>query len=256
MASLLRQINQYFPEIYRLVIDAARQAGTNAFLIGAGAIAMHYANNKQNPSRGTKDIDFAVLVGDPKQFEPIKSLLKEKGFNQSYEPFTLYHPGWKTTIDLMPFGTLEDKRIVRFLEKQSELVVIGFEQVAQNVLRLQIEEQEFRVSPLSGIVLLKTFAWLDRPELRGQDLEDILNICKGYFQLYTNEVYERHGSQLGNFDPNDPHLNTFIGAESIGTEIKKILFGSPTLVLVRLIKINDAKPKKRCNKSVGHNAWK
>ena len=59
MSSLLRLIDKHFPEAYQAVMDAVQQAGTEAFLIGAGAFAVHFVQDDRKPSRGTKDIDFA-----------------------------------------------------------------------------------------------------------------------------------------------------------------------------------------------------
>ena len=84
MSSLLRLIDKHFPEAYQAVMEAVQQAGTEAFLIGAGAFAVHFAHDDRKPSRGTKDIDFAVFVNDLEQFGHIKALLQKRGFNQHF----------------------------------------------------------------------------------------------------------------------------------------------------------------------------
>jgi predicted nucleotidyltransferase len=244
MSSILRLINTHFPEAYEAVMEAVKQVGTEAFLIGASAFAVHYAQDGKKPSRGTKDIDFAIYVNDFEQFEQIKTLLKIQGFNQHFEPFTMYHPEWNTAIDIMPFGSLEEKGTIKFLDRPSELVVVGFEQVAQNVEEFTIESQDFRVSTLSGIVLLKSIAFMDRPELRGQDIEDILKICTEYFKLKSNEVYDNHFEFFELFNPNEELYNTYIGAACINKEMRLMIKDAPAIVVEKLLRIVEPSPKR------------
>lgn len=236
MSNLLRIINRHFPEAYEAVIYAAREAGTEAFLIGASAFAVHFAL-EQKPSRGTKDIDFAVYINDVAQYNQIKNVLKLAGFNETIEPFTLYHSNWNTAIDVMPYGPMEQKGIVRFLERESELVVVGFEQVAENTEELNIENQDYRVSTLAGIVLLKSIAYMDRPEHRRQDIDDILQVCSSYFELKTDYIYNKHLEILTLFNPNKVLFKSYVGATCISKEINQMIKNAPSLVLEKLNRI-------------------
>lgn len=242
MSNFLRIVNHHFPEAYQVVTDAVERAGTEAFLIGASAFAVHFAVDNK-PSRGTKDIDFAIYINDLEQYNIIKQALLLKGFDESIEPFTLYHRIWNTAIDIMPFGPIEDKGVVRFLERPSELVVVGFEQVAANLKKLKVEEQSYRVSTLAGIVLLKTIAYMDRPEHRGQDIDDILKICASYYELKLNSVFDKHLEIIKQFNPIENLYKTFVGAACINKEIRVLIQGAPKIVLNKFNRISQATSK-------------
>ena len=71
---------------------------------------------------------------------------------------------------------------------------------------------------LTRIVILKLIAWEDRPEIRRDDLKDILTILLHFFDMYTDQIYEYHSDLFGN---DDFGLN-LIAARVLGREMNKI----------------------------------
>lgn len=88
---------------------------------------------------------------------------------------------WKdqTQVDLIPFGDLEKEGVVTvkgtgFTSMNVEGVKEVFKEASAEI---QIDDnKQFKVCTLSGIIILKLIAWDDRPEVRGDDIDDIADI--------------------------------------------------------------------------------
>lgn len=59
-------------EVYRAVDEVCHAHGIKYYLIGANARDVALYNAGQKPSRGTKDIDFAVMLPDMDAYEELK----------------------------------------------------------------------------------------------------------------------------------------------------------------------------------------
>jgi predicted nucleotidyltransferase len=71
---------------------------------------------------------------------------------------------------------------------------------------------------LPGIVILKLLAWDDRPEVRRDDIKDISDILRHFFDMYDNEIWENHSDLFG-----DDYIDTLhTVARVMGREMKKI----------------------------------
>ena len=85
---------------------------------------------------------------------------------------------FKVAIDLLPFGEIEENYTVNFNERYTDLHVLGFSEVLEEAVQVEIEEKIANIPPLPGMVILKLIAWSDRPEERENDLSDILKIIQ------------------------------------------------------------------------------
>lgn len=83
----------------------------------------------------------------------------------------------------------------------------------------------FKFCTLPGIVLLKLIAFDDRPEVRRDDIKDISDILKHFFDMYDDEIFNNHNELFE--DKNDNLLH--IAAQVLGREIRKITNRNPTL---------------------------
>ena len=88
----------------------AEPAGVESFLMGAAArdLMIRYAH-RIDPSRGTEDVDFAVMVRDWKAYESLRAALIASGeFSPRPGPAThrLRHASG-LPLDLVPFGGIE-----------------------------------------------------------------------------------------------------------------------------------------------------
>lgn len=210
----------YFKEVFDCIDEVMIKLNVPYYLIGASAVALNLLRDGIKPSRGTKDIDFAIMISSIQEFESIVEELVKLGFNKVQAPWTLYHPKFNTVIDLMPFGEIEEKYTVNFNQRNTYLHVLGLTEVLQEPETIKIEEKSLQIPSLPGMVVLKLIAWSDRPEDRGNDLYDILRIIEHYFDLNFDEIVEHH------FDTftNDDKLDQFkIAARVLGRKASKFL---------------------------------
>lgn len=160
----------YFLEVFQLIDEVLHQHQVPYYLIGVNAISLKLLQDGIKPSRGTKDIDFAIMVSSFEVYDSIKNDLIKKGFNAVKAPYTLYHPQYKVAIDLLPFGDIEENDTINFHEREVEMVVLGFKETLEEAETLVLDEPlVVKVPPLHGMCVLKLIAWSDRPEHRGSD---------------------------------------------------------------------------------------
>jgi predicted nucleotidyltransferase len=210
----------YFKEVFDCIDEVMIKLNVPYYLIGASAVALNLLRDGIKPSRGTKDIDFAIMISSIQEFESIVEELVKFGFNKVQAPWTLYHPKFNTVIDLMPFGEIEEKFTVNFNQRNTYLHVLGLTEVLLEPETITIEEKSLQIPSLPGMVVLKLIAWSDRPEDRGNDLYDILRIIEHYFDLNFDEIVEHHFDTF----PDDDKLDQFkIAARVLGRKASKFL---------------------------------
>jgi predicted nucleotidyltransferase len=210
----------YFLEVFQLVDEVMKDSNAPYYLIGVNATDIQLLKEKIKPSRGTKDIDFAVMVPSFFIYDSIKEKLVNKGFNQAKEIYTLYHPAYNVAIDLLPFGQIEENDTINFTDRSVDLIVLGFKEILGETKTISIDENLFvQVPPLHGMIILKLIAWSDRPEHRTTDLEDIYRIVKHYYDVETNSVFDEHFDLL----ETSPVDKKMIAARIMGRMIASIL---------------------------------
>ncbi len=175
------------------------------------------------PSRITRDIDFAVFIEDKGTYESLKRYLIEIEHFQPSKTnnFVLLWQG-RMQVDLLPFGNIEDENAKVSFEGTglTSLNMPGFMEIYESGLpEVEFEgEHRFKFCTLPGIVILKLIAWEDRPEIRRDDLKDILTILSHFFEMYTDQIYEHHSDLFGD----DDFGLDLIAARVMGREMKKI----------------------------------
>lgn len=210
----------YFKEVFDCIDEVMIKLNVPYYLIGASAVALNLLRDGIKPSRGTKDIDFAIMISSIQEFESIVEELVKFGFNKVQAPWTLYHPKFNTVIDLMPFGEIEEQFTVNFNQRHTYLHVLGLTEVLQETETIKIEEKSLQIPSLPGMVILKLIAWSDRPEDRDNDLYDILRIIEHYFDLNFDEIVEHHFDTF----PDGDKLDQFkIAARVLGRKASKFL---------------------------------
>lgn len=204
--------NPYFKECFDRIDEVMQDLKIPYYLIGASALALELLKEGHKPSRGTKDIDFAIMISSIKVYEDIVEVLETKGFNKVSAPWTFYSEQFKVAVDLLPFGQIEENYTIDFNERYTDLHVLGFREVMEEAVQVSIEEKIVNIPPLPGMVILKLIAWSDRPEERGDDLPDILRIIQHYYHLKWDEISEKHFDILDK----DPFDQLLIAAEVLG----------------------------------------
>jgi len=242
----LKQHRKYMNNILKIPLNKIRQEGNykelldaiekgfnrfsiDFYLVGATARDVWMRGlHEVTPKRATSDFDFAVMLKNTEQFGELKKyLIDVEGFVPYKEnAFVLI---WKdqTQVDLIPFGDLEKEGIVTvkgtgFTSMNVEGVREVFEEASEEI---QIDDnKQFKVCTLPGIVILKLIAWDDRPEVRGNDIDDIADILRHYFRFNSEAIWEKH------FDlfVDDAGLDE-IASQYLGREIGKIVIKNSKL---------------------------
>lgn len=210
----------YFKEVFDCIDKVMVKLRVPYYLIGASAIALELLKKGIKPSRGTKDIDFAIMISSLQEFETIVHELSKYGFNKVNAPWTFYHEKYNVAIDLLPFGEIEEDFTINFNQRKIDLHVLGFTEVLENSESVYIEEKLVQIPSLPGMVILKLIAWSDRPEERDTDLYDILRIIEYYFDLNFDEIVEYHNDIF----PEDGDLDQLrISARVLGRKASQYL---------------------------------
>lgn len=206
------------------------------YLIGALAREVWYSGSGR-VERTTKDVDFAVFIGSKRDYEDVRTfLVEEKNYTESKtNEFIIISPEG-IEVDLLPFGGIEIDDGLKFEGTGlTSIKANGFMEVHEcGTATFDLDTgHSFRIATLPSIVLLKFIAYDDRPENRGKDPRDIINIILHFFELQSDFVYDHHSDLFGRAW--DPSLEQ-IAAKVIGREIKKTIAGNGDL-LRRLVNI-------------------
>lgn len=182
----------HFKEVFNQIDGIMVAHGIPYYLIGVSAIALELLKKGVKPSRGTKDIDFAIMIASMDQYHALSDSLVGIGFHPVKAPWTFFSEKYNVAIDLLPFGEIEEHDTIQFNQRYSDLHVLGFKEVLENPEQVLIEEKIVNIPPLPGMVVLKLVAWSDRPEERENDLADILRIIEYYFDHNYDEIVQYH----------------------------------------------------------------
>jgi len=215
----------HFKEVFNIIDEVLTEQNTPYYLIGANAIALEFLRKGEKPPRGTKDIDFAIMISSFKKFEEISTVLISKGFRTAKAPWTFFYEKENVAIDILPFGEIEENDTIDFNKRYSDLHVLGFKEVLEKPQSIQIDDKIAQIPPLPGMVLLKLIAWSDRPEDRENDLSDILKIIQTYYDLEFDEIVDQHYDLLDVEDLDELR----VAAEVLGRNAKVYLSKSVNL---------------------------
>lgn len=208
-------------KVYAILEYVFSEHGIAYYLIGANARDVQLYKQGIKPTRGTADIDFAIMVPDFDVYQSIFDTLCSNGFKTTTEAYRLVFDETNTVLDLMPYGEIEQEYTVNFIDRELSLSVLGFKEVGQHIEKVKILEENYTlpVSPVEGLIILKLISWEDKPDLRVKDIEDISFLLQHAWQLYEAEAYTNH---LDLFDDDD--FNTqIVAARIIGRKMTLIL---------------------------------
>jgi predicted nucleotidyltransferase len=234
----------YFLEVFQVVDEVVKANGAPYYLIGVNATDIQLLKQGIKPSRGTKDIDFAVMVSSFWEYDKIMDGLIAKGFNKVKDTaITLFHPAYNVAIDVLPFGEIEEHHTINFTEREVIMNVLGFKETLSQYKEILVDDVlTINVPPLHGMVILKLISWSDRPEIRATDLDDIFRVVKYYYDTEGDAVFDEHSDLLG-AEPFDEKL---IAARIMGRHIAEILKMSDALMkrVMQVIQENSLDPTK------------
>jgi len=127
----------FFKETFDCIDQIMQDHKLPYYLIGVSAIALELLKNGIKPSRGTKDIDFAIMISNMADYEAISKDLEKQGFNKVKAPWTFYSEQYKVAIDLLPFGEIEEKDTENFHKRNADLHIFGFREVLEEAEQSQ-----------------------------------------------------------------------------------------------------------------------
>jgi len=182
-------------EAFRALLEVFHHFSIRYFLIGAQARDVHFFQQGIKPPRITLDIDFAVMVVSMGQYQALIEMLQAKGFEKSKEPHRLNWAKSSTIIDLLPFGQIAEDFTVNFDEKDTELSVLGYNELIEETEEFYLNEDysiSIPVPPLHGLFILKLLSWDDQKPDRDKDLTDLKYILDHYWEFAEEEAYEKH----------------------------------------------------------------
>lgn len=216
----------FFKETFDCIDQIMKDHQVPFYLIGVNAMALELLKKGIKPSRGTKDIDFAIMISSMDKYEEISQSLVQNGYNKVKAPWTFYSDKYNVAIDILPFGQIEENDTINFNKRYSDLHVLGFREVLEEAVEVEIEEKVVNIPPLPGMIVLKLVAWSDRPEERENDLADILKIIQHFYDVAYDEIVEFH---YDTFPEVDDFEEIVIAAEVLGRKAKVFLNKSERL---------------------------
>ncbi|AUC84929.1 hypothetical protein CW731_06310 [Polaribacter sp. ALD11] len=236
-------------KVYAILETVFAEYGITYYLIGANARDVQLYKQGIKPTRGTADIDFAVMIPDFEIYNSIFEALCARGFRTTKEAYRLVFDETNTVLDLMPYGKIEQEYTVNFTERELSLSVLGFKEVGEHIETVNIKEENYTlpVSPVEGLIILKLISWEDKPELRMKDLEDISFLLQHAWSLYEEEAYSNH---LDLFDDNfDTQITA---ARIIGRKMKPIINQNEKLknTIINILKKSSVKKDKAENPEI------
>lgn len=89
----------YFKEVFEIIDETMIDHKIPYYLIGVSAIALELLKKGIKPNRGTKDIDFAIMISTMGQYEKLSETLVNKGFNRVKAPWTFFSQKYNVAID-------------------------------------------------------------------------------------------------------------------------------------------------------------
>ncbi|CAN5421463.1 hypothetical protein BH09BAC5_BH09BAC5_05230 [soil metagenome] len=211
----------FLGEVYRIIAEVCKANSVSCYLIGAQARDINLLESGIRPSRGTKDIDFAIMLPDMVTYEKIVADLLNSGFRDTKMPYRIIHDETNTVVDLLPFGQIEEEGTVKFTEREIEISVVGFREVNQIVQDVLIEDDNIRVSPMEGLFILKLISWNDKPFERKKDLIDLQFILKYYFEINQDRFYSKHLDCIEELPA--AHFQLGAGARLLGRDMAEVL---------------------------------
>jgi len=131
----------FFKETFDCIYQIMQDHKVPYCLIGVNAIALELLKKRIKPTRGTKDIDFAIMISNMADYEAISKDLEKQGFNKVKAPWTFYSDRYKVAIDLLPFGEIEEQDTENFHKRNADLHILGLREVLGEAEQIQIGDK-------------------------------------------------------------------------------------------------------------------
>src|SRR5271169_2232803 len=161
----------------RALRDHCAALGADLVIIGAIAYPVHFPGEL----RHTGDIDFAVAL-DLNEFAELERRLQLDGWIQFANREHRWRSAQGTIMDLLPAGPkLREAKQVTWPISQFTMSLVGFEHVFTGAQPVEFSpDLTLRVISSTALMLLKIVAFMDDPQRRVKDLDDIQGLLTQY----------------------------------------------------------------------------
>lgn len=151
--------------------------GAELVIIGAIAYQVHFPAE----SRHTGDIDFAVAL-DLDEFAELERRLLTGGWVRFAKREHRWRSAQGTIMDLIPAGPkLREAKLITWPISQFTMSLVGFDHVFENAQPVQLApDLTLKVIASTALMLLKIVAFMDDPQRRVKDLDDIRGLLVQY----------------------------------------------------------------------------
>lgn len=209
-------------DVYLIIDSIMKSFGYEYYLIGANARDIQLYKAGIKPARGTADIDFAVMIPTMKDYDEFISRVLDNGFNKTKHKYRVIYLESNTVVDILPYGEIAQEYTLDFDERNIELSVLGFEEVATEIEQFKIDEKfTIPTTPAHGLIILKLISWKDRND-RNKDLKDIRSLLDAGWELYQHEVYDENSIYFDLLEVEDFDIHN-AAARIMGRKIKPLL---------------------------------
>ena len=151
--------------------------GAEFVVIGAIAYQVHFPAE----SRHTGDIDFAVAL-DLDEFADLERRLLAAGWIRFANREHRWRSVQGTILDLIPAGPkLREAKQITWPASQFTMSLVGFEHVFTDAQPVEFSpDLTLKVISSTALMLLKIVAFMDDPQRRVKDLDDIRGLLTQY----------------------------------------------------------------------------
>lgn len=209
-------------QVYEIIDVVMKSFGYQYYLIGANARDIQLYKAGIKPTRGTADVDFAVMVPTISAYQNFMDSLLEKGFKKTRQTYRVFYEATNTVVDILPYGKLAQEYTINFDERAVEISVLGFEEVGEEKEEFEIADNfTIPTTPAHGLIILKLISWNDRKD-RNKDLKDIRSLLEAGWELYKDEIYKQDSNHFDLLEDDDFDVHN-AAARIIGRKIKPIL---------------------------------
>lgn len=182
------------------LIPVFEKMGIKFFLIGAVARDILMDLSGEKTGRATMDLDIAIAIDKWEEFEQlsdeITALSNFKKDNLQKQRF-IYKNDFQ--LDIVPYGNIKDQHDKIFWppDQSFAMSVVGFEEAEKELLKIQLDDEiNFEIVSLTGIFLLKLFAWKDRFHKTNKDADDIGFMLTNYLNIYRDLSFQEPYSKV------------------------------------------------------------
>ena len=184
------EVKEAYSPVFGILEKAFSKFGIDYYLIGAKSrdVWTHHLNLN---ARVTRDIDYSVYIGNYEEWNELNEYLLNEGFNRDEkQPYRFYYKGF--TIDLLPFGGIEENGEVILKNPTTELSVYGCKEVVEEAI---VIHDKYKVVTLPGLCIMKLIAFNERPD-RTKDMDDFLLILFNYHEIAGEQLFEGYHDDL------------------------------------------------------------